>query len=375
MVTENTMESNSKGSDISRRGLLKSFIASGACTASAIHLTTDEVDAAASDETEIVVGYSSDDPDNPHETFSPVTDYVPTDWYEELLRAREVNEKLKSKYIGREGIVSQSVLAGVLGGETASIEFGIAPDAAGEPASVLPEMVNGIPIKTTERSRPTPDSCSTCYNSGDYYSTIPGGVRGVGTRSSGECGTLASRVYDSSGNYKFATAHHLYSGTDVSGEDLYHPSTSDPRIGYVDNSLCGDDTVIVEPDNHTPERRVDGGLNEDITGQYTMDGIDQLKSNNIAVHKVGCTSGYTSGAIHSSNTTYTYGYGCIPRYGQVTWGTSSDSQGGDSGALVAAVGDDSNVSDWAVSMDQWSNDSHVGGVGAYRLLNKHGYHF
>lgn len=131
----------------------------------------------------------------------------------------------------------------------------------------------------------------------------------------------------------------------------------------------------MEPDNHTPERRVDGGLNEDITGQYTMDGIDQLKSNNIAVHKVGCTSGYTSGAIHSSNTTYTHGYGCIFRYGQVTWGTSSDSQGGDSGALVAAVADDSNESDWAVSMDQWSNEDHVGGVGAYRLLNKHGYHF
>ena len=106
-----------------------------------------------------------------------------------------------------------------------------------------------------------------------------------------------------------------------------------------------------------------------------MDRIDQLKSNNSTVYKVGCTSGYTSGTIHSSNTTFWSGYGCIPRYGQVTWGTSSDSQGGDSGALVAAVGDDSNESDWAVSMDQWSNNSHVGGVGAYRLLNKHGYHF
>lgn len=384
MVDSNQAETervhNEQHSGVSRRRLLRTIAAGVGSTATALYINSDDVEAAASDEVPIVIGFESKDPDRPHESFGPVKKNVPADWYNDLQHARQVKAQINENFGKRPDVIGIGVVTGKYGGHSAYIEIDVLPEHVDTARGELPEQVDNVPIEVTASGVPTPDSCNTY----DFGSTVPGGVQceaGIGDE---PIGTLMSRLYDSSGNHRFCTAQHLFkvSGTNrtnYDGEDLHHPTDAYARIGEVVSSHCYDDIVVAAPRNsHSPERRIEDASPSAVNGQFTKDGLADLDAAGENLHKIGRTTCHTSGSIKAIDWTIWSGYGCLPRDHQVKWGSGSDSEGGDSGAAVYHENPNNSSYIWIASVDQYSNDGsgdYVGGTSAYSIKNQHGYHW
>lgn len=384
MVDSNQAETervhNEQHSGVSRRRLLRTIAAGVGSTATALYINSDDVEAAASDEVPIVIGFESKDPDRPHESFGPVKKNVPADWYNDLQRAEDVNEKVKNRYLMREGVVGIGVSPGSYGGENSSVFVDILPKYIGELGGEIPEQVDGVPIEVQERSEITPDGHSPCdsgnsnCNNYDTRPGIPGGFVCWGDRDQGQ-GTFMSRMYDENGNRRFATASHLFTGSDANGTDIWHPDDNSNVVATVVRTHCYQDFVLgKEKNGNYPQRRIDGANPEPVNGQFTKTGVQDLKAQGEYIHKIGVTSCKTCGLIESADYTHT-GYGCTPKDGQVKWGEGDDSQPGDSGAPVYHVNPNNSSYQWIVSFDLWSGCCSAGGTGAWKIKNTHSYHF
>lgn len=360
-----------------RRRFVTTLAGAGFGAAAIEHLTPEDIAAAASDQVPIVIGFSSDDPERPAETFTTVKKNVPADWYDELQLARRVNENLKSQFLHREGVIGLGVEPGEYGGRTASVEVDVTPEHIDELRGELPEVVDGIEVGVNQGSEITPlgcDSSQSGCNQSDFYSSIPGGVQCVGD-SDEPVGTMMSRMYDENNNRRFATAGHLFKGSNANGKKLYHPDKNADHVGEIVRSHCYDDFVLAaERNSHYPQRRIEDANPEPVNGQFTRDGVTDLKGQDEKVRKVGRTSCKTCGYIENANYTHT-GYGCTPKDGQVKWGEGSDSQGGDSGAPVYHLSPKNSSYQWIVSLDLWSGCCSAGGTSAWSIKNKHEYHF
>lgn len=357
-------------STMTRRRLLSTLLGVGFSATAAGHLTTDDLKAAATDQIPIVEGFSSDDPKKPVETFTAKKRNVPVDWYNDLQQARKVKEDVLSTYGGLDDVIGIGVKAGTFGGDNASVQVDVLPTNIAESRGTLPETVDEVPIEVNEGSEITPDACNT----GDFDYIIPGGVRAIGDDSDGY-GTMMSQIYDHHGRQRFATARHLYSGGNANGRNLWHPSKSKTPVGEVVRAHCYDDLVLaVSLNGHAPQRRIEDANPELVNGQFSRDGLSTLQANGERVLKVGCRTCKTGGQIHNVNYTH-FGYGCTPKHGQVRWGSGNDSKGGDSGAPVYHQNPNNSSYQWIVSLDLWSGSNATGGTGAWRIKNRHNYHF
>lgn len=357
-----------KISGMGRRRFLET-LASAGFTGAAAYLSIEDVKAASTDEVPIVVGFRSDEPKESIDSMTPVVEYVPADWYNNLQQAREVQSQFEQSIGEMEDVVGIGVEAGKTGGENASVRVNVLPGQKSQMLGAIPESEQGVPVEISEAIPPQPGACNT----GDFGDTIPGGVRGISTSNSGAYGTLGSATI-ANGNRRFITAHHLYGRRSIRGESLFHPKRGN-RIGEVVRTHCYDDFVLAAPRNgHRPTRRIEDARYPRVRGMFSRDGVTNLRRRGIRLKKVGCTSCLTSGEVKSANYTFTYGYGCIPRDGQIRWGRGRPTfTDGDSGTMIYSRAPNGNNVSWVAGNAQWYQNNAVGGTSTWSINNKHGY--
>jgi len=367
-------------SRMSRRKLLNTLASVGFALPTAIHITSEDIRAASSDEVPIVIGFDQEDPENPHESFTPVKKNVPADWYNNLQEARKAKEEAIDEYSDIPYIIGIGPRSPKHGGENAKLEIDVEEDKLDKAVDTLPEQINNIPVEIVPSGRGSPDSCNTS----DDGKWIRGGNQCYAEDGEGNEGTLLPRMYNSDGKRRFATAQHLFNSddddkTDYTGKKLYHPTESHDAIGEVTESHCHDDFVICdELNDHYPQRAIKGVSPETVSGQWTKDGLSDLEADDKKLRKMGRTSCETKGEIKNVDKYAWPGFGCRPRDHQVAWGEGSDSEDGDSGAPVFHEHPDEYRYLWIASMISWSDDGsgdYVAGTSAYSIKNSHGYHF
>jgi len=291
---------------------------------------------------------------------------VPKDWYNRVERARRAQEKLKDRFLDKDGIIAVEYSPGQFGGENPYVAIVLDRDSAHreERRGNVPERKEETPVRVeTTASYPRHSgaakswACDQCDQPCDDNplsdkSKVPGGVKGS---QSGYYGTLTSQAVNGSKHsypYGWMTNAHVASaGNDNCGADLIGTTIEHygHDIGTVEYVSHGHDMVyiasnsyteplprVTDPENHSTEVNIEGTL--------TDDGIDVYAANSgdpkYAINKYGTNSCYTSGYIHrqgasvtpkndscrSSSDTYE---------DQVTWGDACDDiDCGDSGSLA-----------------------------------------
>lgn len=363
-------------SGMGRRRFIKTLVGAGISLEAARELSIDDVRAAASDETPIIAGYESEDLENPHETFNPYVEYVPTDWYDDYLRAERASTLLNETYGGQPGIISIGAIPGEKGGANSSVEILVQDTYTNQLTGELPERVSDTPVTVMES--PIPEEGCYKYDDGKY---VRGGMVCAGNKS---YGTLASKMFDRRGRARFATAKHLYrgKGSRVIGKPLWHPNRRKAKIGRVVFTRCKDDFVLAAPRNgHVPVRRI-VGIPRRVSGQFSRDGLATQKRRRHRLRKRGTRTCDTNGRIKGVNATvYILRPGCVPRYGQVTWGSGGeDFNHGDSGSVAWRRSPHTRRRIWIASFNQWWQEplvaqGRVGGTSAWRIRRKYGFHF
>lgn len=350
-----------------RRRLMKSLVGAG-FGASAYHLTSEDVKAAASDQVPIVYAYARD-PENPS-SLKARTKNVPADWYNDLQHAFSVHNS--KTFTNLPGVRASWVSPGERGGENASIEVDITDEVARGNA---PESVEGVPVKVNKVGEFQTGNCNTKKTD----STVPGSV---------ECddgdgyATLAPRLYDPANSDEyFATSNHVFGGAN-GGESLYQADgeNGNNKIGTVENGYCYMDLAIATPVNRSPAPAIKLEIADEVqvSGSYSKAGLSDIKSQGKLMYKVGVTTCSTQGKIKAVDG-QTCAYGCRCKDGQVKWGTQSHFDDGDSGSVTyhpdpdisdsVIVGNMNNAVTW------WTGENYVWGTGAYHIKDSIGMFF
>ena len=358
---------------VSRRKLLATIGAAG-FTATGVA----DVDASGTinpegDETEIVYGFSRSDPED-MSTYTERTKMVPSDWYVQFKRACEVHKNIN--LIQRDAVKAIWVVAGDYGGDNSHIRVEVekdSPDIKGD----IPEWINDIRVDVEDWTDGGSAAGDCSDNSNDFGSSPPGGVKCSGPD---KYGTLQSALYDvSSYTSYFTTAKHLFNGrgSDVTDDYLYQPSGGQP-IGNIFETHCYDDFIVADSINgHSPVSEVTDAIPNIVSGQFSADGLADLKAQGDSLHKVGVTTCKTSGkikAIHGQTAVY----GCQPKAGQVCWGTVNDIDNGDSGGPVYHPDPNHPTQYIMISSycNGWANNpGYTFGTGAYRIKDRWDYTF
>lgn len=361
-----------------KRSFLSALTGLGFSSSTLSFLNPSDIDSAASDQAPIVLGFSRDNSNN----YSAVKKNVPADWYNDILAARRVKEKLAKEWSEVPGVNAISVNGAKFGGRGSKVELHISERERERLLGHVPESRNGVPIDVIGSDPVSPDSCSTSNLNSDYGSSIPGGVVCGASSGDEESGSLMPEVIGdtdsgSAGSSYFLTALHLFGDTNIHGDPLWHPDSNHVKIGDVVKTHCYDDLVLVDPKYHSPEQKIAEEPAPDVTGHFAKDGAAAHSASDDLVYKMGATSCLTYGHLWNHDVLVTGGYGCLPRDHNLHWGESTDSQGGDSGGPIYTHSPETTSEEWIMGVNQFSNSSgnYAGGMSAYAIHNSHGYIF
>ena len=339
-------------------------------------LTADDVGATSRDEVPIVYGLARDEDGS----LEPRRGRVPADWYDDLRLAIAAQKRLEP--MGREGVASSAVSPGDFGGANAAIHVEVTDENA---RGALPETVDRVPVEVThvesvegDPTEATPPEATPSKASDSVGEGVPGGV---GIASEDLYGTLAPAMQDpTDGSRYFATSNHVYGGRNNGGRPLFLVGNGKTKIGAVRESHPQEDVAAIRPQaDFRPLHRIDADSPIPVVGQFTRDGLADLKARGEPLEKVGVRSGHTKGKIHAVDGV-TCAYGAICKRGQLKWGNESDFTDGDSGGVNyhpdpenpesgVLVGGLNNARTW------WPGENYVWGTGAYRITERHGYTF
>lgn len=385
-------------SGVSRRRLVQTLSAAGFSAGSALHLTADDVAAAADDQVPIVYALAPD-PDTPaseeNRGLQPRVKNVPADWYDDVQRAYRVHES--SALSSRPGVAGTGVNPAEYGGKSSHIDVYLSESAIPADGHVnsletarsrIPESVESVPTRLRTIETPELNGCGDgdC-NNGDYGDLVPPGVECSGD-DSGYL-TLGPRIEDGGGAKYFITNHHGFNddGKDPYGDKLDHPAQSDP-LGEISQWDCKQDFAMAFPNSDHTIQTYTGPVecigDRFMQGQFKKDGLSDRKAAGDPLHKIGQRTCHTQGQIRNVD-----GYignlndGCSDRNGQVFWGDESDAKDGDSGSPTYAP--DPESSDYylvsslhAGKIPSYLDPNYTGyafGTGAYAITNKWGFKF
>lgn len=368
------MEGNPGEGRVSRRRFVKAFGAAGLGAASASDLATDGFEVADGDEVRVVYAYVREDPDDPG-SLAPRVKTVDADWYDDLQAALSDYETFDWSGIG--GVRSASVIPGEDGGRS-SISVGTAHEGI---VARIDDLLDGTPVEGSvlETDAAGDRELLEPVRQFDLDSgvAVPGGVA---------CGeaeglaTLAPAVYDpGTGERYFATAGHLYAGTE-SDELTLVTDKGRIEIGSVARRYRNEDLALVAPTrDFIPEHALDGGGPREVVGQFTRIGLADLKARGVDVHKIGAMSGHTTGRIQAiDGISCVYGDPC--KRGQLKWGSESEFTDGDSGSVSYAP-DPQNPDEQVLvcglnnARTWWPGEDYIWGTGAYVFQEEYGYTF
>jgi hypothetical protein len=373
-----------------RRRFVDALFGLGFGALSTTFLTAEDVRAAGRDEVPIVYGLARDD----EGTLRPRRKTVPADWYDDFRSALAVHRNLE--LFEREHVASSAVVPGEYGGANAAIHVAITAERArGE----VPERVEDTPV---EVSRVEPPETTGSGFGGDRASgaaspleqwsqdgdgpsasvTDDGGVPGsIAVASEDLFGTLAPAMRDpGDGSAYFATANHIFEGSDASGRSLYLLDGSKNEIGTIHESHPKADMAAARPvGDYRPLHRIADGDPKNVIGQFTEAGLADLKADGEPLEKIGVRTGHTQGKIQAIDG-LTCAYGAICKRGQLKWGNESGFADGDSGSVSyhpdpedpeagVLVGGFNNARTW------WPGENYIWGTAAYHITEKHGLTF
>jgi len=366
-----------------RRQFTKSLLGVGFGASAIAGLSIEDVKGAASDQVPIVVGY---EPDESGKELTPVTKYVPADWYNDNQHAKNVHERRAPGLLKNPHVTGVGFEPGEYGGKNAQITVSI--DAEHKDAAAgVPESVDGVPFKISFSGGYDLGGCSCSsgnHNTWHSDDTVPGGMQIC--NGNGSYGTLAGRAVHNGTEY-FLINNHMFgdNGTTHQGKPVYQPDCSNDPLGEVKKGYCRWDAMLVTPKNgHEPVSRYeDANPSENITGFFTRPGLSDIKAADRDIEKYGCRTGRTSGKIKNTDK-WTSTYGCRQKTGQLVWGTNNKFNDGDSGSLAyhEAPNDNGGYNDdsiWACGLcsartADWSEitDDYVWGTSAWKLHNAEG---
>jgi hypothetical protein len=366
-----------------RRRFVDTLLGLGFSALSASLLSADDVRAASRDEVPIVYGLARDDDGN----LEPRRKTVPADWYDDFRSAVAAHRTLE--LMDKTEVASSAVAPGEYGGRNASIQVEVtAEEVRGE----VPEYVEDTPVEVRRveagETRPgegrssDESSSSTGPNASsselDVGDEIPGSVP---IASENLFGTLAPAMRDpSDGSRYFATANHVFDGTDNRGDPLYLLDGGRTEIGSVRSSYPKSDLVCARPeDGYQPLSRIREESPGRVLGQFTEAGLADLKASGEPLEKIGAKTGHSKGKIQAVDG-FTCAYGAICKQGQLKWGEQSGFDDGDSGSVNyhadpddpeagVLVGGFNNARTW------WPGEDYIWGTSAYHITEKHGFTF
>ena len=374
--TPGTIEVHSEPlSRMGRRRFVETLVGAGFSATMASCLGADDFASADEDEVPIVYAHARDGAGE----FVNRKKTVNAEWYDALQAAFDAHDALD--VIGLDGVVSTYVDPGTYSEATASIHIDITKESVRDQ---LTDLVDGVPVEINLIEGDPAGEGADSIEPEHYYDPeeghdVPGGVpcsEGTGLA------TLTPAIDDSERTF-FATSNHLYGGDEPApeGEEFYI-TTEDGRetIGAVKRGYLDEDVVIVEPTgDFVPDDSIYGATPERVGGQFTRDGLADLKADGAEIHKVGAMTGHTTGVISAiDGVTCVYGDPC--RDGQIKWGEESDFTDGDSGS-VSYHPDPENPDEQVLvcginnARTWWPGENYIWGVAGYVLEDRHGFTF
>ncbi|WP_076432238.1 hypothetical protein [Haladaptatus litoreus] len=348
-----------------RRRFVSTLLGAGFGSMAAL-LTPDDMEAAGRNEVPLAYARGSD--------FEPRTTTVSADWFENLRSAFDAHRRLAPASIP--GVVGSAVVPGEFGGRNAALSVDV---TGSEVSGAVPERVGDVPV---ELSRVESNSTNANRNhSSDSLGgkLVPGGIR-CGTRESS--GTLAPAMYDGTSPF-FATSNHVFGGDAEQhhGESFFAFGDDGPRkIGEVRRGYQLDDFVRIDPVNgFRPASEIHGVSPATVVGQFTREGLAELKARGGKLEKVAYRSGHSTGTLHAIDG-LTCAYGKVCKRGQLKWGSQSDFADGDSGSVNyhpdpekpddgVLVGGFNNARTW------WPGEDYIWGTSAYHITTNYGFTF
>lgn len=363
-------------SRMGRRRFVKTLAAAGFGAASASHLSASDFAGIDEEEVPIVYAIARDDPDDPTE-ITPRVRTVAAEWYDDLMAALSARDTLD--LTDTDGVLDAYVVPGDHdGGTSASIAVDVRTESV---AAELDGLADEVPIESSvvealgegDDESPVPRHR---YDPADGPA-VPGGVP-VGDADG--TATLTPALYDPAADERFfATADHLYAGGAADGLSVLVAGGRMP-IGEVHRRHGEEDLALVRATGEfEPAHVLEGALPNRVVGQFSRIGLADLKARGAEIHKIGATTGHSSGLIQAvDGVSCVYGDPC--KRGQLKWGRESDFADGDSGS-VSYHPDPENPDEGVLvcgmnsARTWWPGEDYVWGTGAYVLHEQYGYTF
>ncbi|WP_049923093.1 hypothetical protein [Halopiger djelfimassiliensis] len=365
-----------------RREFLRTLVTGGYAIGLAHVLGVEDFLGADDGEVPIVTALVRDDPADP---FSLVerTRYVPAEWYAAITKAFELNELLAR--VGFTGYLGSAVVPGDYGSETAAVSIGMSGNRQSV-REMLDQLVDGISfdVETIIDIDDVEDGFDSLEPRVIERASSGGVPSGVACETPTSMATLGPALYHPDGERSFfVTAEHAFEDVpNPRGARLSLPVEGGEPVdlGTVADVYPIEDVVAVEPDGDVPPTSaIDAPSPLRVRGQYTRLGLADLAARDEELEKVGAMTGYTSGRIQGVDavTCFTDDF-C--RRGQLRWGGEMDLTDGDSGSVSfhhdpRGADGDVLIAGFNNARTWWPGQSYVWGVSAYRLTERHGYHF
>ncbi len=329
-------------------------------------LTPEDVEAAGRNEVPLVYAHG--------ENFEPRTMTVPADWFADLRSAFDAQRRFDVR--STPGVVGSAVIPGEFGGRNAALTVDVTGSEAG---GAVPERVGDVAVEVNRVESTRSDETRSDRASSIAGRWIPGGIECANREASG---TLAPAMYDGETPF-FATSNHVYGGDEerFKGEPFFVFGNRGPRkIGEVRRGYQLDDFVRIDPVNgFRPLSVIHGESPSPVVGQFTREGLAELKARGSKLEKIASRTGHSSGKLQAIDG-MTCAYGKVCKRGQLKWGSQSDFTDGDSGSVNyhpdpenpdsgLLIGGFNNARTW------WPGEDYIWGTSAYRIVSEYGFTF
>lgn len=329
-------------------------------------LTPENVEAAGRNEVPLVYAHGAN--------FEPRTMTVPADWFADLQSAFDAQQRFDVR--STPGVVGSAVIPGEFGGRNAALAVDVTGSEAG---GAVPERVGDVAVEVNRVESAQTDETRSGRARSVAGRLIPGGIKCANREASG---TLAPAMYDGETPF-FSTSNHVYGGDEerYRGEPFFVFGNRGPRkIGEVRRGYQLDDFIRIDPVNgFRPVSEIYGESLPPVVGQFTREGLAELKARGAKLEKIAPNTGHTSGKVQAIDGV-TCAYGKVCKQGQLKWGSQSDFTDGDSGSVNyhpdperpdsgLLVGGFNNARTW------WPGEDYIWGTSAYRIVNEYGFTF
>ncbi|ELZ00020.1 hypothetical protein [Natrialba asiatica] len=375
-----------------RREFIRTLATGGYAIGVAQFLGVDDFLSAGDGEVPVVTALVREDPDDPW-SLTERTRYVPAEWYAAVKKAFELNELLAR--VAFTGYLGSAVVPGSYENGTAAVSVGISRDWVSL-REFIERLIAGFPV-----------DIETIFEGDDFddegiddLDDLEGGAdsfeprlveqahsgyapSGVACETATSLATLGPALYHPETEQSlFVTANHAFKSASEDETHLTLPvEGGDPvAIGTLSATHPVLDLATVEPTSELePTSLIDSPSPLRVRGQYTRFGLADLMARGERLEKVGAMTGHTTGAIQGIDavTCFTEAF-C--RRGQIRWGGEMDLTDGDSGSVSFHEDPDGEDGDVLIAgfnnaRTWWPGQSYVWGVSAYKMTERHGYHF